>query len=112
MNPSRFNSAPTQEGRSAGSREGEVCLIRILKPWGSNSVDVPGHRPRNWQESAPKTGTDASQSSETRLHTQAHMDVVAEAVKSVYDSRGSVRGLEMVYEPKYLRFFQARFKRV
>ncbi len=47
-----------------------------------------------------------------RVYTQAHMDVVAEAVKSVFDSRDSVRGLEMVYEPKYLRFFQARFKRI
>jgi len=45
-----------------------------------------------------------------RVYTQAHMDVVAESVKAVYDSRAAARGLEMVYEPKYLRFFQARFK--
>jgi tyrosine phenol-lyase len=37
------------------------------------------------------------------------MDVVAESVKAVYDNRHTVRGLEMVYEPAYLRFFQARF---
>lgn len=37
------------------------------------------------------------------------MDVVAESVKAVYDNREQVRGLEMVYEPAYLRFFQARF---
>ena len=46
-----------------------------------------------------------------RVYTQAHMDVVAEAVKAVYDRREETRGLEMVYEPKYLRFFQARFAR-
>jgi tyrosine phenol-lyase len=45
-----------------------------------------------------------------RVYTQAHMDVVAEAVKAVYDARSSARGLRMVYEPKYLRFFQARFE--
>jgi len=45
-----------------------------------------------------------------RVYTQAHMDVVAEAVKAVYDARASARGLRMVYEPKYLRFFQARFE--
>ena len=45
-----------------------------------------------------------------RVYTQAHMDVVAESVKAVYDARKSVRGLKMVYEPKYLRFFQARFE--
>ncbi len=44
-----------------------------------------------------------------RVYTQAHMDVTAEAVKAVYDAREQARGLEMVYEPKYLRFFQARF---
>ena len=45
-----------------------------------------------------------------RVYTQAHMDVVAESVKECWDHRASVRGLEMVYEPKYLRFFQARFE--
>ena len=44
-----------------------------------------------------------------RVYTQAHMDVVAEAVKAVYDARAKVKGLNMVYEPAYLRFFQARF---
>ncbi len=47
-----------------------------------------------------------------RVYTQAHMDVVAESVKAVYDARESTRGLKMVYEPKYLRFFQARFERL
>jgi tyrosine phenol-lyase len=45
-----------------------------------------------------------------RVYTQAHMDVVAEAVKAVYDARESARGLQMVYEPQRLRFFQARFE--
>ncbi len=45
-----------------------------------------------------------------RVYTQAHMDVVAEAVKAVYDQRERARGLRMVYEPRYLRFFQARFE--
>jgi tyrosine phenol-lyase len=47
-----------------------------------------------------------------RVYTQAHMDVTAEAVKAVYDAREQTRGLTMVYEPKYLRFFQARFERL
>jgi len=45
-----------------------------------------------------------------RVYTQAHMDVVAESVKACYDERASATGLRMVYEPKYLRFFQARFE--
>ncbi len=47
-----------------------------------------------------------------RVYTQAHMDVVAESVKAVFDARESTKGLKMVYEPKYLRFFQARFERL
>ena len=45
-----------------------------------------------------------------RVYTQAHMDVVAESVESVYAQRDKIRGLKMIYEPKYLRFFQARFE--
>ncbi len=45
-----------------------------------------------------------------RVYTQAHMDVTAEAVKAVFDAREQTRGLRMVYEPQYLRFFQARFE--
>jgi tyrosine phenol-lyase len=45
-----------------------------------------------------------------RVYTQAHMDVTAEAVAEVYDRRAQVKGLEMVFEPQYLRFFQARFR--
>jgi tyrosine phenol-lyase len=45
-----------------------------------------------------------------RVYTEAHMDVVAESVKAVYYDRMNAKGLKMVYEPKYLRFFQARFE--
>ena len=45
-----------------------------------------------------------------RVYTQAHMDVTAESVAAVYDQRQKAVGLRMVYEPKYLRFFQARFE--
>jgi tyrosine phenol-lyase len=45
-----------------------------------------------------------------RVYTQAHMDVTAEAVAELYDHRAAIKGLKMVYEPEYLRFFQARFE--
>ncbi len=45
-----------------------------------------------------------------RVYTQAHMDVVAESVRAVYEDREKTTGLKMVHEPKYLRFFQARFE--
>ena len=45
-----------------------------------------------------------------RVYTQAHMDVVAESVVRVFENRDNIKGLKMVYEPEYLRFFQARFE--
>jgi len=45
-----------------------------------------------------------------RVYTQAHMDVVAESVVRVFKNRDRIKGLKMVYEPEYLRFFQARFE--
>lgn len=45
-----------------------------------------------------------------RVYTQAHMDVVAESAAQVFERRKKIKGLSMVYEPKYLRFFQARFE--
>jgi tyrosine phenol-lyase len=47
-----------------------------------------------------------------RVYTQAHMDVVSEAIRVVYKNRKETKGLKMIYEPKYLRFFQARFKKI
>ena len=65
----------------------------------------------------PKTGEERFPSLELvrltlprRVYTQAHMDVTAESVLAVYEQRERARGLKMVYEPKYLRFFQARFE--
>ena len=47
-----------------------------------------------------------------RVYTQAHMDVIAESVQRVYENRENINGLKMVYEPDYLRFFQARFEKL
>ncbi len=44
-----------------------------------------------------------------RVYTQAHMDVTAESVYCVFEERKQIQGLRMTYEPKLLRFFQARF---
>jgi len=47
-----------------------------------------------------------------RVYTQAHMDVIAESAARVYEQRNKIKGLKMVYEPKYLRFFQAKFEKL
>jgi tyrosine phenol-lyase len=45
-----------------------------------------------------------------RVYTQSHLDVTAWAVNELFNKRSEAKGLKMVYEPKYLRFFQARFE--
>ncbi len=47
-----------------------------------------------------------------RVYTQAHMDVIAESAGRVYERRNKINGMKMIYEPKYLRFFQARFEKL
>ncbi|MCL1594587.1 MAG: tryptophanase [Actinomycetia bacterium] len=47
-----------------------------------------------------------------RVYTQSHMDVVAESVIEVCEHRETIRGLQFVYEPDSLRFFQARFEQI
>ncbi len=44
-----------------------------------------------------------------RVYTQAHMDVTAESCVNLYEDRKQIVGLKFTHEPKYLRFFQARF---
>ncbi|HOI30411.1 MAG TPA: tyrosine phenol-lyase [Melioribacteraceae bacterium] len=47
-----------------------------------------------------------------RVYTQAHIDVMVESIAQVYEERKKIKGLKMVYEPKYLRFFQAKFAKI
>jgi tyrosine phenol-lyase len=47
-----------------------------------------------------------------RVYTQSHIDVAVESIAEVWDKRKSIKGLKMIYEPKYLRFFQGRFARL
>lgn len=47
-----------------------------------------------------------------RVYTYRHMDLVAEAVQSLYRKRETIKGLRFVYEPKQLRFFTARFEEI
>ncbi len=45
-----------------------------------------------------------------RVYTYAHLEAVAQACSALYRRRQEIRGLKMVYEPKLLRFFTARFE--
>ena len=47
-----------------------------------------------------------------RAYTNSHMDLVAEGIINLYKKRETIKGLEFIYEPENLRFFQGRFKQI
>ncbi len=47
-----------------------------------------------------------------RVYTDSHFDFVVEGIKRLWEKRDEISGLEFVYEPHALRFFQGRFKPV
>lgn len=47
-----------------------------------------------------------------RVHTRAHCDATVESGAEVWEGHESVRGFNIVYELRYLCFFQARFERL
>jgi tyrosine phenol-lyase len=47
-----------------------------------------------------------------RVYTNDHLGYTAEGIASLYSKRKKIKGLKMIFEPKHLRFFQARFARI
>jgi len=47
-----------------------------------------------------------------RVYTNTHIEYTAESIIRLYNKRNTIPGLKMVYEPKYLRFFQAKFEQL
>ncbi|MFH1544698.1 MAG: tryptophanase [archaeon] len=47
-----------------------------------------------------------------RVYTNSHMEFVADSAIRCHENRDKAKGLNMVHEPKDLRFFQARFEQV
>lgn len=47
-----------------------------------------------------------------RAYTNSHMDMVADAIITLYKKRDTIKGLRFTYEPKHLRFFQGKFEEI
>ncbi len=47
-----------------------------------------------------------------RTYTQSHIDYVIEVITEVWKNRNQIRGLELTYEPPFLRHFTAKLQQV
>jgi tryptophanase len=45
-----------------------------------------------------------------RVYTQSHLDYVVGVVAELWQRRDEVRGLEIIYQTRFLRHFTARFE--
>ena len=46
------------------------------------------------------------------VYTNEHLAYVAAGIAKTWKRRKRIRGLKVVFEPEFLRFFQARFEKV
>ena len=106
----RFYSHLAQDQFPAQTLTAELYLDSGLRSMERGIVSA-GRNPKTGDHHYPKLEL-TRLAIPRRVYTQAHMDVVAESVEEVYSNREKIRGLKMVYEPEYLRFFQARFERL
>lgn len=47
-----------------------------------------------------------------RVYTNTQMEYVAWSLAKIFQKRKKIKGLKMIYEPKNLRFFQAKFRKL
>jgi len=47
-----------------------------------------------------------------RVYTREHLDYAVDVVTQVHEKRETIKGLKLVYEPKFLKDFGARFDRL
>jgi tyrosine phenol-lyase len=104
----RFYPHLTQDAFPAQTLAAELYLDSGVRSM-ERGIASAGRNPETGDHNRPKLEL-TRLTIPRRVYTQAHMDVVAESVKAAFDGRERATGLAMVYEPKYLRFFQARFE--
>jgi tyrosine phenol-lyase len=110
LDAKRFLPHLTQEKFPAQALAAELYIDSGVRSMERGIVSA-GRNPKTGKNYTPKLEL-VRLTIPRRVYTQAHMDVIAESVENVYANRDKIKGLRMTYEPKYLRFFQARFEKI
>ncbi len=95
---------------------GQVLCCELYRKGGIRGVEIGSVM---FGKKDPKTGAELPAPMELvrlafprRVYTQSHFDYAIEAIIETYGERETARGLEIVWEPPFLRHFTATFKPV
>ena len=91
----------------SGQFPGQALAVELYRHAGVRSVEI----------GAVMFGADARHqllrlAIPRRVYTQSHIDYLVEAILEVNERRADIRGFEIVYQPRFLRHFTARFQPV
>lgn len=81
-----------------------ACGVRSME----RGIVSAGRDPKTGKEHVPKLEL-VRLTIPRRVYTNDHLSYAAQGIVDLYKKRKTIKGLKMVYEPKQLRFFQARF---
>lgn len=85
----------------------EECGVRAME----RGIVSAGRDPKTGEERIPKLEL-VRLTIPRRVYTNDHLAYAAQGIINLYKKRRKIKGLKMVFEPKQLRFFQAKFKQI
>ena len=105
----RFYPHLPQDAFPAQTLAAELYLDSGIRSM-ERGIVCAGRDPQDGRPPLPEARADAADDPAPRLHAGAHGRRRRVGRGGLRDEREQARGLRMTYEPRYLRFFQARFE--
>ena len=109
LNAKRFLEHLTQDEFPAQVLASEIYIEGGVRTMERGTVSA-GRDPKTGKNRKPKLEL-VRITIPRRVYSNNHMEHVIESIWNVWKRKDKIKGLEIVYEPKFLRFFTARFKR-